>query len=145
MTRLEKAGQLSSIGTAFLAVVGLWVAVLQIRASEQTQREASARDSYKEYLKLAMEKPEFAEARLGKSTTSTKASYAWFVEYFLYSAEQIYQSFPNDKEWNFALSEQICYHRAYLKSPEYIQIRKSQYAPEFSAFIDKALDTCKGK
>ena len=92
MTRLERAAHLSAIGTAFLAALGLWVAVLQIRASEQTQREASARDAYKEYLKLAMEKPEFAEARLGKATgsLSVKSSYAWCVEYFLSSAEQIH-------------------------------------------------------
>ncbi|WP_309713483.1 hypothetical protein [Armatimonas sp.] len=110
MTRLERAAHLSAIGTAFLAAIGLWVAVLQIRASEQTQREASARDAYKEYLKLAMEKPEFAEARQGKAMVSpaVKASYAWFVEYFLYSAEQIHTSFPNDREWESALSEQIC-------------------------------------
>lgn len=66
---LRHLAHLSTIATALLAIGGLLVAVWQIRASEASQREASARDAYKEYLKLVIEKPELAEPDLPGSTS----------------------------------------------------------------------------
>ncbi|WGZ95999.1 MAG: hypothetical protein QJT81_08475 [Candidatus Thiothrix putei] len=44
--------------------MALIIAVWQIRAAENIQREASAREAFKEYLKLAIDKPDFAVENL---------------------------------------------------------------------------------
>ena len=95
-SKTERLAQWSAIATAIIATLGLGIAMWQIQAAEKSQREASAREAFKEYLKLAIDKPEFADARLEvvSKTESGKSSYAWFVSYFMYSAEQIFQSFP---------------------------------------------------
>ncbi len=143
-TTLSKAASLANIATAVIAVIALCIAVWQIRVGQQTQREASARDAFKEYLKLAMENPEFADVRLAKVSKSEtgRSGYKWFVSYFLFSAEQIHQSFPDDPEWAAALSNQVCYHRVYLQDSEYQKTLKTHYAPSFAAFVDQSLGRC---
>jgi hypothetical protein len=143
-TTFSKAASLATIATAVIAVAALCIAVWQIRVGQQTQREASARDAFKEYLKLAMEKPELAEPSLGTVSDSGVESsrYSWFVSYFLFSAEQIHLSFPNDSEWSAALSNQICYHREYLKGSEYQKTLKTHYARSFVAFVDQSISHC---
>jgi hypothetical protein len=143
-SKTERLAQWSAIATAIIATLGLGIAMWQIQAAEKSQREASAREAFKEYLKLAIDKPEFADARLEvvSKTESGKSSYAWFVSYFMYSAEQIFQSFPNDPEWNRALSDQVCYHKVYLTGAEYQTTLRMTYAPDFATFVDAFLKGC---
>lgn len=143
-TLLAKASHIASILTPFIAIAAVVIALVQIEAGETTQRKASARDAFKEYLKLAIERPEFADARLGKlaQTENGRSSYSWFVSYFLFSAEQVYESFPDDPEWRAALSNQICYHTDYLKGAEYQKTLRAQYEPSFAIFVDTSLHTC---
>ncbi len=91
-----------------------------------------------------MEKLDFADARLGKVAKSEneRSRYSWFVSYFLFSAEQIYTSFPDDPEWSAALSDQVCYHRAYLQGYEYQRTLKAHYAQPFYEFVEKSLSHC---
>jgi hypothetical protein len=142
-TALSRIAHKAAIATAVIAFLGLGIAVWQIEVGKRVQREASARDAFKEYLKLAIERPEFADARLGKAAQNEngRSGYGWFVSYFLFSAEQIHDSFPDDPEWSAALGSQICYHAAYLKGAEY-QTMKAHYAPSFAKFIDESLRQC---
>ena len=95
---LQHFSHISTIATALVAVLALVIAVWQIKAAENIQREASAREAFKEYLKLAIDKPDFANAQPGDNK-GAKSGYEWFVTYFLYSAEQIYTAYPDDPQW----------------------------------------------
>ena len=105
---LRHLAHLSTIATALLAIGGLLVAVWQIRASEASQREASARDAYKEYLKLVIEKPELAEPDLPGSTSgpAREAGQDNLFSFYLFSAEQIFDAFPDDPGWHQSLQHQ---------------------------------------
>ena len=140
----SKVASAATVIAAATAVAALFIALHQIDVARQIQREASARDAFKEYLKLAMDKPEFADASLGKISKSanSRSGYTWFVSYFLFSAEQIYQSFPNDSEWSAALSHQVCYHKTYLQSNEYQKKLKTHYSQSFAEFVDQSLKGC---
>ncbi|MDD5395401.1 MAG: hypothetical protein PHE17_20445 [Thiothrix sp.] len=138
---LQYFSHISTIATALVAVLALVIAVWQIKAAENIQREASAREAFKEYLKLAIDKPDFANAQ-PSDNKSAKSGYEWFVTYFLYSAEQIYTAYPDDPQWHKGLAAEVCYHEVYLQGEEYQKAVKLQHDPEFAAFVDAALKTC---
>lgn len=138
---LRYLAHISTIATALVAVLALVIAIWQIKAAENIQREASAREAFKEYLKLAIDKPDFANAQPG-ANKGAKSGYEWFVTYFLYSAEQIYTTYPDDPQWHKGLAAEVCYHELYLSGEEYQTAVKLQHDPEFAAFVDAALKTC---
>lgn len=135
---------IASALTVIAAIGALWFANSQIQASQQIQREASARDAFKEYLKLAMEHSDLADGLSSERSVSKekRADYAWFISYFLFSAEQIYLAYPGDKDWEKALADQFCYHRTYLMGDEYRQKLKVHYNREFANLIDESVKSC---
>ena len=141
---LERFGHISAIATALIAIFALVIAVWQIQASAKVEREASAREAFKDYLKIAIDKPELADAQQGAidKNAKSRSSYNWFVTYFLYSAEQIFDSYPNDPYWQAGLAEEICYHQTYLSSAEFQQSLPQQHGGKFAAFIMDSLQNC---
>jgi hypothetical protein len=95
----DKLSHFATVLTLGIAAIALGVAVKQICASNRSQKEATAQETYREYLMLAIDKPELAEAGIlyASASAQDKAKYVWFVSYLLYSSEQIYLLFPNDK------------------------------------------------
>lgn len=141
--RLERFAHFSEIATAIIAILALIIAAWQIQASASIQREASAREAFKEYLKIAIDKPELADARLSASDApDARSRYAWFVTYFLYSAEQIYDIYPDDPAWRNSLAEEICYHQAYLSGTEFQRSVNQQHGAGFAGFIAESLQSC---
>ena len=139
---LRHLSHLSTIATALVAVLALVIAIWQIQAAANIQREASAREAFKEYLKIAIDKPDFANAQPASDVKGAKSGYEWFVTYFLYSAEQIYATYPDDPQWQKGLADEVCFHADYLSGKEYQQSVKFQHDPEFAAFVDESLKTC---
>lgn len=141
--RLERFAHISEIATALIAIFALVIAIWQIKVAESVQQEASAREAFKEYLKLAVDKPELADARLAATDGSetARSRYAWFVTYFLYSAEQIYESYPDDPAWQHSLAEEICYHQRYLSAQNQQDIQ-DQHGTEFATFMEESLQNC---
>ena len=139
----ERLSHLATILTALVAVGALVVAIFQIQAANRTQREATAQETYREYLKLAIEQPALADGiTLKDPKPEEEAKYGWFISYFLHSAEHIYSLFPHDVEWGKALASQVCIHRTYLSAAEFQSKYKAHYAEEFQKFIDRSLQSC---
>ncbi|PAV47116.1 hypothetical protein CK486_14490 [Pseudomonas sp. HAR-UPW-AIA-41] len=140
---LRHLAHLSTIATALLAIGGLLVAVWQIRASEASQREASARDAYKEYLKLVIEKPELAEPDLPGSTSgpAREAGQDNLFSFYLFSAEQIFDAFPDDPGWHQSLQSDLCGFRQLL-GPRLDNWHWSQHEAAFVEFAQQALINC---
>ena len=140
---LRHLAHLSTIATAVLAIGGLLVAVWQIRASEASQREASARDAYKEYLKLVIEKPELAEPDLPGSTSgpTREAGQDNLFSFYLFSAEQIFDAFPDDHGWHQSLQSDLCGFRQLLGA-RLETWQWSQHEVSFVDFAQQAMGAC---
>jgi type II secretory pathway pseudopilin PulG len=139
---LERLAACSSIATAAIAAAALVIAALQIVNSNDAQREATAQDTYKEYMRLAVENPDIADGLSELPNDPTKrAKYSWFVSYFLHSAEHAFSVAPTD-EWRAAISSQVCLHKAFLSSEEYQSSLELHYDKTFRDLVDKALTKC---
>ncbi len=103
---------LAAILTVLLALAALIGVKLQIDAADKIQRAQSARDIYREYLNLAINKPEFTQPDYCKIIgTSQETSYEHFVEYMLYTAEQ---TISVDAEWAKTFAGTLKDHAQYI-------------------------------
>ncbi len=90
---------LAAIFTVLIALAALVGVKWQIDAADRIQQAQSARDIYREYLSMAINKPEYAQPDYCKfATTPQEAGYEHFVEYMLYTAEQTLSVDPGWKE-----------------------------------------------
>jgi hypothetical protein len=101
-----------AIITALLTLAAVVGVKLQIDASAQQAREQSARDIYREYLNLSISRPELADPDYCKLMSGPQAEgYASYVEYLLYTSEQLLAA---DPEWEASLGGRLEDHREHL-------------------------------
>lgn len=140
LERHAKAMQSVGVIVTILAAVGALVGVkFQIDASARQQREQSARDIYREFLNLSISKPEFANPDYcAIRGTANEAAYEIYVEYLLYTSEQILQTLP---DWQETMEQRLLPHRELLCS----QGDWTGDAPEVQQLIgDFRLRQCRG-
>ncbi|HEU4661645.1 MAG TPA: hypothetical protein VFS63_13395 [Pseudolabrys sp.] len=76
--------------TPLVALIAVWVAYRQLKLNRRSQRETTAKATFREYLKLAFEHPDLAEGDYQRLVQAGKADkHSWFVGYFLWAAEEI--------------------------------------------------------
>ena len=88
---------MSALAIGFLSV---YLATRELQSSRDLQLKTIAQDSFREYLKLAIDEPLFVEGTCICSRNECKndeQSYERFVSYFLHVAEQVYLLYPNDE------------------------------------------------
>jgi hypothetical protein len=106
---LQAAG---SIVTAFVAVAALAGVKMQVDASYAVQREQSAKEIYREFLNISIANPDFADPGSGAlKATPRAAAYASYVEYMLYTAEQVLQASP---DWKSVFEGHMEMHAEFL-------------------------------
>jgi hypothetical protein len=121
-----------SLVTAMAAVLALVVVPWQIHSADQLQQAQSARDIYRDFLNLTVQKPELATLNLCEATQpSTQAAYEAYVSHMLYTAEQVLQV---STEWQSTMQTQINQHRPYICSWD---------DAELNAFSDEVADLLK--
>jgi hypothetical protein len=121
---------ISAILTVLLALAALVGVKFQIDSAERIQREQSARDIYREYLNLSMSKPEFSLPNYCAIIASPQApAYENFVEYVLYTAEQVMSV---DEGWDPIFSAILENHRDYICQID----DTSDYTPAVSLLLD---------
>lgn len=119
----------AAILTVLLALAALIGVKIQIDAADQLQRKQSARDIYREYLNLAMNRPEFTQPNYCKMIgTPQETSYEHFVEYMLYTAEQ---TISVDGEWAQTFANTLKDHAQYICSIDATE----SYAESVAALI----------
>lgn len=108
---LQAAG---AIATAFAALTALVVIPYQVAQADRIQRDQTAREIYREFLNLTVQKPELANADYcalkGKNQST---AYAAYVEYLLYTAEQMIDTSP---DWRGPMASYLGDHVTYLCS-----------------------------
>ncbi len=105
---------LGAIVTAVAALIAILVIPLQIWSSDRIQRDQTAREIYREFLNLTVQKPELAGADYcAISDGKTRIAYEAYVEYLLYTSEQMTESSP---EWQGAMADYLSDHLAFFCS-----------------------------
>lgn len=102
----------SAVITAVAAVLALIVVPWQIQAADRLQQAQSARDIYRDFLNLTVQKPDVAATDLCKAPDrQLRVAYEAYVDHLLYTAEQV---LAVSKEWRLPMQTQVDRHRAYL-------------------------------
>ncbi len=108
----QMAQVLASIVTALVALAALIGVKVQIDAAARSQQEQSAREIYREFLNLSIGNPQFAEPDYcAFKGTAQEAAYRNYVDYLLYTSEQMLAVSP---EWEGALTQHVEAHWQYL-------------------------------
>jgi hypothetical protein len=110
---LEAVG---GIATAFAALTALFIIPYQVAQSDRIQRDQTAREIYREFLNLTVQKPDLANADYCALTDAgQKTAYTAYVEYLVYTAEQMIDTSP---DWRAPMASYLDDHMAYLCSPD---------------------------
>ncbi len=110
----EALGALGAIATAFAALTALVVIPYQVGQADRIQRDQTAREIYREFLNLTVQKPELANADYCTLKDETqRTAYSAYVEYLLYTAEQMVDT---SEEWRKPMANYLTEHKTYLCS-----------------------------
>jgi hypothetical protein len=137
---------IGSIMTVFVALAALIAVKWQIDAADQTQREQSARDIYREHLSLGMQYPQIVlQDYCDLESEKDRLAYSAYVEHFLYTAEQLVVLGSDWKETiREALGEQasyICSRKVWTDYPaEIMTLITSVQAAKCTAVVVCAVD-----
>jgi|JI8StandDraft_2_1071088.scaffolds.fasta_scaffold10286_5 hypothetical protein len=98
--------------TALAAVAALIVVPWQIAANDRSTRENSAREIYREFLNITIQRADLASRDLcAPATPVEQAAYEGYVEYLLYTAEQV---LTLADDWGPTLTARLAPHARYL-------------------------------
>ena len=110
----EALEALGGIATAFAALTALIVIPYQVAQSDRIQRDQTAREIYREFLNLTVQKPDLANADYcALQDRAQTTAYTAYVEYLLYTAEQMIDTSP---DWRAPMASYLEDHMAYLCS-----------------------------
>jgi len=138
----EKLGGLATVITAIVAVAAAIFAWRTIESSRASQQEATAKDIYRDYLRLAFDNPKLANPRAFENPERLKQDekYRWFVAFMLNSCDEIARSQPEDNSWRKAIIEDLKFHVDYLKSSQFKEDGgRSLYSLELRDIIDDVI------
>jgi hypothetical protein len=125
---------ISAAVTAILALAAIIGIKVQIDGAAKIQQEQSARDIYREYLNLSVQKPEFAAPDFCAIAKSNQvAAYQAYVDYLLYTGEQVMSV---DADWAATIDDALKPHAAYLCDAD----ENAYPDPEVHALVEKLQD-----
>lgn len=105
---------LGGLATAIAALTALIVIPYQVAQSDRIQRDQTAREIYREFLNLTVQKPDLANADFcALKDTGQITAYTAYVEYLLYTSEQMIDTSP---DWRAPMASYLEDHMAYLCS-----------------------------
>lgn len=112
----EPLAALGGIATAFAAFSALVIIPYQVGQADLIQRDQTAREIYREFLNLTVQKPELAQADYCALRGTTQlTAYGAYVEYLLYTSEQMIETSP---DWRAPMAGYLNDHMEYLCDPE---------------------------
>ena len=117
LTRNSDAlGAVGAIATAFAAMTALVVIPYQVAQADRIQRDQTAREIYREFLNLTVQKPELAGADYcALKDPNQITAYSAYADYLLYTAEQMVET---SSDWQRPMAGYLARHASYLCSPE---------------------------
>lgn len=96
-TNSEVFHALGAGATALAALAALIIIPLQIAAAEQIQLRQTARDMYRGFIAISIERPALANAEFcALKSADEQTAYEAYIEYMLYTTEQLMATNPQD-------------------------------------------------
>ena len=97
---------------ALFSAAALFGILFQVYAADKAQRAQSARDIYREFVALTINKPELASFQWNPDAPEKdRIAYEAYVEYLLYTSEQVIAASP---EWQATMIGWFENHATYL-------------------------------
>jgi hypothetical protein len=128
--------------TPIVAAAAVLLAWRQLVLNRANQRETTAKATFREYLKLAVQYPELSEGNYLTLQGTERERYEWLVGYLLWSAEELLEFVPTEKVdlWTTNLQILADYHREYFKnSPTFMPKEFKTYSAKTQAIIQRAI------
>lgn len=120
----EPLQALGALATAFAAVTAVIVIPYQVAQADRIQRDQTAREIYREFLNLTVQKPEIANADYCALKDANQiTAYESYVEYLIYTAEQMIDT---SAEWRAPMASYLQDHMVYLCSQEVWEAQSSE-------------------
>lgn len=141
----SKLNALATVNIAVLTALLASHGVQQITLMNQQKIDSKkhnnsliAHSAYSEYLKLAMEYPQFAHPNIAKldENYELKNHYKWFVANMLYHFETVVEAVKDDDDWEVTLIPQIKKHGWYIYQND--RYKKDGWSSELKELIKKA-------
>lgn len=100
------------LATGVAALAALIIIPYQIGQADLIQRDQTAREIYREFLNLTVQKPELAHADYCSMKDANQiTAYSAYVDYLVYTAEQMIDTSPS---WKGPMARYLDDHLAYL-------------------------------
>ena len=132
-------GFATALAAAF-AVVGIPLAIAQIRSARAIQREATAKTLYRQYLGDAIAYPELVHPDYAEIRRRGDAvRYELFVAHMLFSLEEVLTN-ARLEDWEGVVRGQLRRHADYLASPDFAAKK-----PYYDARLVKLIDEVAGQ
>jgi hypothetical protein len=126
--------------TAVAAVLALIVVPWQIGAADRLQQAQSARDIYRDFLNLTVQKPEVASTDLCQvGDAAARVAYEAYVDHLLYTAEQVMDV---SEDWTAPMQAQLDRHRPFLCSWEASDLEA--FSTPVAGLLKGTLGNCSG-
>lgn len=91
----EAISKISEVVTGLAALAAVIYVPMQLAEADRLQQTQTAREIYREFLNLTVQKPELATADYCAMTApKDRAAYEAYVSYLLYTAEQVLEAEP---------------------------------------------------
>ncbi len=129
---------LAAVVTGVAAVSALILVPLQIAGADRIQRDQTAREIYREFLNLTVQRPDLATADIcALADAAAEAAHAAYVEYLLYTAEQTLAVSP---DWRAPMQAHLADHAAHLCRMTAEEM--ALYDPDLVDLIETARGDC---
>jgi len=131
-------GGIAAAVTAGIAVLAAVFAYQQLTVTPRSQREVSAREIWKDYLRLCVEYPHLASGDITKETAKSPVEfeqYEWFVAFMLDACESILLFVADEDEWLDAIDGQIGFHKKYVCSSNFRETYLEHYSEQLQKRI----------
>lgn len=133
---IQAAGALVMSAAAVAAAVFVpW----QIGANDRTSREQAAREIYREFLNISIQRPDLATMEYcSPAAPAERAAYEAYVDYLLYTAEQVMDLDPED--WDATIATRLRAHMGYLCTFEAADL--DTMTPAVASLVDRLIAGC---
>jgi hypothetical protein len=125
--------------TLLVALSAFLIAWRQLVLNRQNQRETTAKSTFREYLRLAVQYPELAQGNDGTLKGNELERYKWLVGYLLWSTEELLELKQTEDVWTDNLKMLLGYHYDYLSSEEFTGQELKTYSTKTRALIQQVI------
>jgi hypothetical protein len=140
-SRWQKHGNTAQMVSAFIAVAGIGALMLQLNAIRNNGREATAQQIYLNYVRVALDNPQFAQPdydRIKAGDEQDKTRYRWFVSLMMFACDEVLENIDSD-EWRRSCGYDLSMHVRFLCENADARFL-SQFSPRMRQLVAVAVD-----